>query len=120
MTSDQDPATEPLLVFTNLPDEAAARALAAHLIGQRLAACVNILPPCTSVYRWEGRIEESKEIPLLIKTTAARFDALAAVIRAQHPYELPEIIAVPVISGLPAYLSWIAAETRPDTDLPPC
>ncbi len=120
MTSDQDPATEPLLVFTNLPDEATARALAAHLIGQRLAACVNILSPCTSVYRWEDRIEESKEIPLLIKTSRARYAALEEAIRAAHPYELPEIIAVPVHSGLPAYLSWVVTETLIKTDESPC
>ncbi|MDD5247985.1 MAG: divalent cation tolerance protein CutA [Rhodocyclaceae bacterium] len=110
---------EVLLVITHLPDEAAARALAARLIELRLAACVNMLAPCRSLYRWQGRIEDAQEVPLLIKTTAARYAALAAAIRASHPYELPEIIAVPVSRGLPEYLAWVAAETTTD-DSTPC
>jgi len=100
-----------LLVLTNLPDEAGAHALATALIEAKLAACVNILAPCRSVYRWQGRIEDATEVPLLIKTTAERYPALEAAIRAQHPYELPEIIAVPVDRGLPDYLAWVAATT---------
>lgn len=100
-----------LLVLTNLPDAASARALAGHLVEARLAACVNILAPCRSVYRWEGGIEDVEETPLLIKTTAARYAALEAAIRARHPYELPEIVAVPITHGLPDYLGWVAAET---------
>lgn len=100
-----------LLVFTNLPDEAAAGELAGLLVEQRLAACVNILAPCRSVYRWQGAVEEAAEVPLLIKTTAARYGELEAAIRQFHPYELPEIIAVPVGRGLPAYLHWVASET---------
>jgi periplasmic divalent cation tolerance protein len=102
---------ETLLVFTNLPDADTARALAARLIEQRLAACVNMLAPCRSVYRWQGQVEEAQEVPLLIKTTTARYAALEAAIRAAHPYELPEIVAVPLAQGLPAYLAWVAAET---------
>src|ERR1035437_464748 len=101
-----------LLVITNLPDAASAQALASSLIEQRLAACVNILAPCRSVYRWQGKIEAAEEVPLLIKTTAERYAALELAIRAQHPYELPEIVAVPLSGGLPAYLSWVAEETR--------
>lgn len=102
-----------LLVLTNLPDEASAHALAEHLVDARLAACVNLLAPCTSVYRWQGAVERATEVPLLIKTTAAAYAALEAAIRARHPYELPEIVAVPVVLGLPDYLSWVAAETGP-------
>jgi periplasmic divalent cation tolerance protein len=102
---------ETLLVFTNLPDRAAAEKLADALVGQRLAACVNILAPCRSVYRWKDDLQHDEEHPVLIKTTAARYAALEAAIRAAHPYELPEIIAVPVAQGLPAYLGWVAAET---------
>lgn len=102
-------------MLTNLPDAAAARTLADHLVGQRLAACVNILAPCRSVYRWDGKVEDTEEVPLLIKTTAARYAALEAAIRDTHPYELPEIVAVPVSHGLPGYLAWVAAETHPDT-----
>ncbi|MCX8018224.1 MAG: divalent-cation tolerance protein CutA [Rhodocyclaceae bacterium] len=106
-----------LLVLTNLPDETSARDLAARLIELRLAACVNLLAPCRSVYRWQGKLEEASEVPLFIKTTAARYAELEAAIRAQHPYELPEIIAVPIANGLPAYLDWVAAETA---DTPSC
>ena len=101
-----------LLVLTNLPDRAAAERLAALLIEQRLAACVNILAPCRSVYRWKGAVQREEEHPMLIKTTAGRYAALEKVLRAGHPYELPEIIAVPIERGLPAYLDWVAAETR--------
>jgi periplasmic divalent cation tolerance protein len=100
-----------LLVFTNLPDRAAAEKLADALIGQRVAACVNILAPCRSVYRWKNDLKHDEEYPVLIKTTAERYPALEAAIRAGHPYELPEIIAVRVEQGLPAYLDWVAAET---------
>jgi periplasmic divalent cation tolerance protein len=104
-----------LLVLTNLPDEASAHTLATALIEARLAACVNILAPCRSVYRWQWRIEDATEVPLLIKTTADRYPALEAAIRAQHPYELPEIIAVPIDRGLPDYLAWVGLETRAET-----
>ena len=101
-----------LLVITNLPDRGAAERLADILIDGRLAACVNILAPCRSVYRWQGEVQHEEEFPLLIKTTRERYAALEQAIRAGHPYELPEIIAVPVERGLPAYLSWVAEENR--------
>jgi periplasmic divalent cation tolerance protein len=100
-----------LLVLTNLPDRTAAEMLATALIEARLAACVNILPPCRSIYRWQGAVEAADEVPLLIKTSEARYAALETAIRALHPYELPELIAVPITHGLPAYLAWVAAET---------
>ena len=100
-----------LLVFTNMPDHASAAALAAALVEARLVACVNVLAACTSAYRWQGVVETASEVPVLMKTTAARYAALEAAIRARHPYELPEIVAVPVEHGLPAYLDWVAAET---------
>jgi len=100
-----------LLVITTLPDAETARALAAQLVEQRLAACVNILAPCQSVYRWEGKVEEAEEVPLLVKTSAARYAALEEAIRAYHPYELPEIVAVRIDKGLPDYLAWVAEET---------
>lgn len=102
-----------LLVLTNLPDRAGAEKLAQALIEQRLAACVNVLAPCRSVYRWQGAVQEDEEHPVLIKTTRERYAALEAAIRAQHPYELPEIVAVPIERGLPAYLEWLTAETAP-------
>lgn len=100
-----------LLVLTNLPDRAAAERLAETLIGQRVAACVNILAPCRSVYRWKDGVQNEEEHPMLIKTTTERYAALEQAIRAAHPYELPEIVAVPIERGLPAYLEWVAAET---------
>lgn len=101
-----------LLVVTNLPDRETAEKLAALLIERRLAACVNIIAPCSSVYRWQGQIQHDEEHPLLIKTAQDRYAELEAAIRANHPYELPEIIAVPVTHALPAYLQWIESETR--------
>ena len=101
-----------LLILTNLPDEASAEALAASLVSDRLAACVNVLAPCRSVYRWQGKIENTQEVPLLIKSTEEAYAALEAAIRARHPYELPEIIAVPLAHGLPEYLAWVSAETQ--------
>jgi periplasmic divalent cation tolerance protein len=102
---------KPLLVLTNLPDRAAAERLAEALVGARLAACVNILAPCQSVYRWKDALQHDEEHPVLIKTTAERFFELQQLIVANHPYELPEIIAVPIERGLPAYLDWLVAET---------
>ena len=104
-----------LLVFTNLPDRAAAERLADALIQQRVAACVSILAPCRSVYRWKGAVQHDEEHPVLIKTTVEQYPALEAAIRAAHPYELPEIIAVPIERGLPAYLDWVARETAAGT-----
>jgi periplasmic divalent cation tolerance protein len=100
-----------LLVLTNLPDRAAAERIADLVVEKRFAACVNILA-CRSVYRWNGAVQRDEEHPLLIKTTADRYAELEAAIREAHPYELPEIIAVPIERGLTAYLDWVAAETK--------
>ena len=102
-----------LLVLTNLPDRAAAERIADLLIARQLAACVNILAPCRSVYRWKGEVQHDEEHPMLIKTTAERYAALEEALRAAHPYELPEIIAVPIERGLPDYLAWVAGESTP-------
>jgi len=103
---------EILLVLTTLPDQTTAETLASALVESRLAACVNILQPCRSIYRWQGTVETADEVPLLIKTTEARYPALEAAIRARHPYEIPEIIALPISLGLPGYLAWVAAESQ--------
>jgi periplasmic divalent cation tolerance protein len=102
-----------LLVFTNLPDRSAANTLARALVERRVAACVNVLSECTSAYRWQGKVETATEIPMVVKTTAAAYPELERAIRELHPYELPEIVAVPVCSGLPEYLDWVATQTRP-------
>lgn len=102
-----------ILVLTHLPDHADAVAMAKQLIEARLAACVNILGTCTSIYHWQGKIESTEETPLLIKTTEDAYPILEKTIRELHPYELPEIVHVPVTGGLPAYLQWVAAQTQP-------
>jgi periplasmic divalent cation tolerance protein len=101
-----------LLVLTNLPDRASAEKLADSLVERQFAACVNILAPCRSVYRWQGVVERTEEHPLLIKTTPERYAALERAIVEAHPYELPEVIAVRIERGLPAYLDWVASETK--------
>jgi periplasmic divalent cation tolerance protein len=103
---------EPLLVLTNLPDVASAEKLARALIESRAAACVNVLTACRSIYRWQGAVETADEIPLLIKTTRAAYPRIEAAVRAQHPYDVPELIAIPITQGLPAYLDWLAKETE--------
>ena len=102
-----------IAVITNLPDSTSAFNLARHIVQLRLAACANVLAPVTSVYRWQGRQEEASEVPVLIKTSAARYAELEAEIRKLHPYEVPEIIAWPIAHGLPAYLQWVEAESAP-------
>lgn len=101
-----------LLVLTNVPDEVAASDLAQKLVSSGVAACVNQLAPCVSTYLWEGVLESVTEIPLLIKTTRAAYPRLETLICAAHPYQLPEIIALPVATGLPAYLAWVAQQTK--------
>jgi periplasmic divalent cation tolerance protein len=103
-----------LIVMTNLPNVQAAEALANALVEARLAACVNLLPAVQSVYRWQGKVEKATEVTLFIKTTQRHYAALEAAIRAAHPYELPEVIALPVTAGLPSYLHWVTAETTPE------
>jgi periplasmic divalent cation tolerance protein len=102
---------ETLIVLTNLPDRAAAVKLAHELVERRLAACVNVLAACTSVYRWKGAVETAQEVPLLIKTRSVLYDELEAAIVELHPYEVPEIIAVPVLRGLAEYLDWVGEGT---------
>lgn len=103
---------EPLLILTNVPDRAVAEKLARALVEARAAACVNILPAGHSIYRWRERVEQADEIPLLIKSTAANYAAVEEIVRAQHPYDVPELVAIPITQGLPAYLDWLAQETE--------
>jgi periplasmic divalent cation tolerance protein len=101
---------EVLLVLTNLPDRATAERVADTLVTAGVAACVNIMAECTSVYHWQGKLEHTAEVPLLIKTSRAAYPQLESLLRKQHPYELPEIIALPVSAGLPEYLNWVVRE----------
>lgn len=102
-----------LIVLTNCPDAEVADRLARTLVEQKLAACVNRLPAVDSVYRWQGAVERAVEVPLLIKSTRERLPEIQEAIRALHPYEVPEIVAIPVVAGLPAYLRWVVDETQP-------
>jgi periplasmic divalent cation tolerance protein len=106
-------SAEVLLVLTNCPDEETAGRIARTLVENRLAACVNVLPEVESTYRWQGSVEQAVEVPLLIKCTRERYAALEEAIRQLHPYTVPEIVAVPVVVGLPSYLRWVAEETTP-------
>ena len=105
-----DDNREIIIVLTNLPDRATATRLAALLVERRHAACVNILAECTSVYRWEGEVRTAIEVPMLIKTSRAAYLRVEQEIIANHPYELPEIVSVPLGTGLPAYLDWVVAQ----------
>ena len=102
-----------IAVLTNLPDSESAFNLARELVHLRLAACANVLAPVTSFYRWDGNEETATEWPVLIKSTADRYDAVESAIRERHPYSVPEIIAWPIARGLPAYLGWVEQESSP-------
>jgi periplasmic divalent cation tolerance protein len=103
-----------LLVLSNLPDRERALQLAATLVEARLAACVNVLGECTSVYRWQGEVETAAEVPVLIKTRESLYARLEEAIRSVHPYEVPEVVAFRVSAGLPAYLQWVLEESGGD------
>lgn len=98
-----------LLCLTTCPDPATAAAIAGTLVEESLAACVNQLPGVRSTYRWQGDVHTDEEVLLLIKTTGRRFEALKARLLALHPYELPELVALPVTAGHAPYLDWVRA-----------
>jgi periplasmic divalent cation tolerance protein len=106
------PETELCAVLTTAPDEGVAATLARALVEERLAACVNLIPGARSIYRWEGALQDDSEVVLIIKSHRNRTQALAARINDLHPYELPEVLVLPVSGGSVPYLEWIATETR--------
>ncbi|MCU7852254.1 MAG: divalent-cation tolerance protein CutA [Candidatus Thiodiazotropha sp. (ex Monitilora ramsayi)] len=108
-------STPLLLILSTAPDRETAAQLASSLVKQKLAACVNLLPQMTSFYEWDGELQESAEVLLLIKSTKHNYPAVESALRAQHPYELPEILAVPVEQGLQGYLDWVERCTNTDT-----
>ena len=108
-------STPALLITTAVDSQATAEAIAGALVGDRLAACVHVAAPMTSTYRWQGAVETAREWVVQAKTTPARLDAVMARIREMHPYEVPEILAVPVLAGDPAYLAWLAESVRPSS-----
>lgn len=105
-------ATEYFLVLSTCPDAKCAQTIAHALVERRYAACVNIVPGVQSVYRWKGVVESSDELLLIIKSSTDRYTDIENLIRELHPYELPEVIAVPIDTGLAGFLSWIGAESK--------
>ncbi len=103
--------TDALVVLVTTPTPERAAELARALVEERLAACGNVVPALRSIYRWEGKVQEDAEALLVLKTTRARFEALRDRVLALHPYEVPEVIAIPVEAGSARYLAWIDAET---------
>jgi len=108
-----DPYPEALVVLCTCPDEATATGIATALLAEELAACVNCVAGIRSMYRWAGQIRDDAEVLLVIKTSAARYEALERLVRARHPYEMPEVIVVPVVAGARDYLDWIRQATGP-------
>lgn len=109
-------AGEALVILCACPDEATADRIARELVGARLAACVNRLPGVRSTFRWKGALQNEPEVLLAIKTVRSRYQELEMRLKALHPYEVPEIIALPVLAGAAAYLAWLAEETRSQSE----
>jgi periplasmic divalent cation tolerance protein len=103
--------TDALLVLTTMPTSDAAAEIAKKLVGERLVACANILPALRSIYRWQAKVQDENEVLVLLKTRHQHFERLKARILELHPYDVPEVIAIPVEQGHQAYLDWIASET---------
>jgi periplasmic divalent cation tolerance protein len=108
---------EVLIVLTNVPNLTIAKTVARYLVGQKMAACVNIQPGVKSYYHWEGVIRQANEVTLSVKTTRKRYPEVEAAIKAMHPHQVPEIVALPVIAGLPTYLGWIADVLKEDVNV---
>lgn len=106
-------SSQALVVLCSCPDEAVADRISRELVTAQLAACVNRLPGMRSVYRWKGVLQDEPEVLLAIKTVRSRYEELEMRLKALHPYEVPEIIAIPVLAGAAPYLAWLAQETRP-------
>lgn len=102
-----------IIVLTTLPSPDAARTFVRRMVETRVAACGTVLPNATSVYWWEGALEEASEVQVILKTRRDRWEALQAAVQQHHPNDVPELLALPVIEGLPAYLDWVATEAAP-------
>ena len=104
----------PIVVFKTAPDVETAHRIAREIVAEGLAACCNILPEINSIYTWKGEVQEEKEVLMIIKTTAQRFPELQAKVVDIHPYDVPELIAMPISRGLPAYLEWLVDTVHPE------
>ena len=103
-----------LVVLITMPSQREAVRIAQAVVRKKLAACANIVSPVTSIFRWKGNLEKSREALVIMKTTPRRYAALAKAVRSMHPYEVPEIIALKVTKGLPRYIAWVHQETTID------
>jgi periplasmic divalent cation tolerance protein len=110
--------TDALVVLVTAPDAETAADLARGLVEERLAACGNVLPGLRSIYRWEGEVHDEPEVLLVLKTTRARFEALRLAVLRRHPYQVPEVIALPVEAGSAPYLAWLSAQVAPAEPAP--
>lgn len=109
------PSSRPVLAFSSVPSAAVAASISSALVEARLAACVSTLPGVTSTYRWQGKVETAAELMLVVKTHTEAMDAVSEMVQRLHPYDVPELVAVPIEAGLPAYLQWMVDETSPST-----
>ena len=105
--------TTPVVVLSAIGAQSEAQQIARTLVDERLAACVNVIPGVVSVYRWKGAVEQEPELMLVIKTVGERVEQLKARLLELHPYELPEVVVIPIAGGHRAYLEWIAQQVRP-------
>jgi periplasmic divalent cation tolerance protein len=110
-TADINRMSDFVIVLTTVPADADASAIATALVEARLAACVNVLPPMQSTYRWQGDVEQDTERQMVIKTSGLRVDALWERLRDLHPYDVPEFVVIPIVDGNQAYLNWIGETT---------
>lgn len=106
-------AADVAVVYVTAPSADVAATLARSLVEDRLAACVNVVPGVTSTYRWQGAVQTDAESLMILKTRRDRLPALTAAVRARHPYDEPEVLALPALAGSPSYLAWILAEASP-------
>ena len=104
--------TGPLVALSTVATAEAAERIARSLVEKGLAACVNVVPGLVSFYRWQGRVERDPEVLLVIKTRSERFEELKAALLAEHPYDLPELVAFPIAAGHQPYLEWLEASVR--------
>ncbi|MGH9314311.1 MAG: divalent-cation tolerance protein CutA [Vicinamibacterales bacterium] len=109
------PSPDYVIALTTLPADADAHSFARTLVEERLAACVNVLPEMTSIYRWEGKVEQEPERQVVVKTSRARLAELRERVRELHTYDVPEFIVIPIIDGSDPYLTWVRESTAPAT-----